>query len=92
MTKSLICKDTKDLFNDLNVLRFKSILRIARRKSEILKAAVTSHNLGIHPGNQLEQLEGERKGQFSIQINEGWRRFFIREILFEEFMKPLTHL
>ena len=76
MIKSFKCKDTEDLFNDLNVPRFKSISRIARRKLEILNAAVTLHSLRVPPGNRLEQLKGDRKGQFSIRINERWRICF----------------
>jgi proteic killer suppression protein len=32
--------------------------------------------LRIPPGNQLEELKGDRKGQFSIRINDQWRICF----------------
>ena len=76
MIKLFKCRDSEDLFNDLSVTRFKSISRVARRKLEILNAAVTLHSLRVSPGNRLEQLKGDRKGIFSVRINERWRICF----------------
>ena len=64
------------LFNDIEVKRFKAISRVARRKLEILNAAVSLQSLRVPPGNSLEQLKGKRKGQFSIRINDQWRICF----------------
>ena len=77
MIKSFKCKDTEKLFNDLDVKRFKSISRTARIKLEVLNAAVSLNSLLVPPGNRLEQLKGNRKGQHSIRINEQWRICFV---------------
>ncbi len=76
MIKSFKCRDTERLFNDIEVSRFKAISRIARRKLEMLNAAVSLQSLRIPPGNRLEQLKGNRRGQFSIRINDQWRICF----------------
>jgi len=74
--KSFKCRETEKLFNDLDVPKFREISRVARRKLEILNAAVSLQGLRVPPGNRLEQLKGERKGQFSIRINDRWRLCF----------------
>ena len=76
MIKSFKCRDTERLFNDIEVYRFKNISRIARRKLELLNAAVSLQSLRVPPGNRLEQLKGKRRGQFSIRINDQWRICF----------------
>lgn len=53
-----------------------SIQRIARRKLRMLNAAVSLEELRVPPGNRLEALSGDRRGQFSIRINEQWRICF----------------
>ena len=77
MIKSFKCKDTEKLFNDLDVKRFRSISRTARIKLEVLNAAVSLNSLWVPPGNRLEQLKGNRKGQHSIRINDQWRICFV---------------
>ncbi len=53
-----------------------NIQRIARKKLVILDAASGLNDLRIPPGNQLEALKGDRKGQYSIRINDQWRICF----------------
>jgi len=77
MIKNFKCKDTEKLFNDFNVKKFRSISKIARVKLELLNATVSLNSLRIPPGNRLEQLKGDRKGQHSIRINNQWRICFI---------------
>ena len=77
MIKSFKNRDTKKLFNDLDVNKFRSISRIARIKLEVLNAAVSLNSLRVPPGNRLEQLKGNRKNQHSIRINDQWRICFI---------------
>jgi len=77
MIKTFKCKDTKKLFNDLSVKRFRSISRVARIKLEILNAAISLQSLRVPPGNRLEQLKGNRIGQHSIRINDQWRIRFV---------------
>jgi toxin HigB-1 len=76
MIKNFRCRDTKDLFDDLAVGRFRSIERPARRKLAILDAAERLEDLKVPPGNRLETLKGNRAGQFSIRINDQWRICF----------------
>jgi len=79
MIKSIRCRDTEKLFNDVDVRKFRSINRAARMKLEILNAAVSLNSLRVPPGNKLEQLQGDRKGQHSIRINSQWRICFVWE-------------
>jgi len=77
MIKTFKCKETEKLFNDLDVKRFRSISKIARIKLEVLNATVSLNSLRVPPGNPLEQLKGNRKGQHSIRINNQWRICFV---------------
>lgn len=56
-----------------------SIQEKALDKLRILNAAVRLENLTVPPGNRLEALKGDRKGQHSIRINQQWRICFIWE-------------
>ncbi len=53
------------------------LVRMAQRKLAMLDAAVRLENLRVPPGNRLEALAGDRKGQHSIRINDQWRICFI---------------
>jgi proteic killer suppression protein len=64
------------LFNDLDVPGLRSIERVARRKLLYLGQARSLDDLKVPPGNRLEALKGDRKGQFSIRINDQWRLCF----------------
>jgi len=48
----------------------------AREKLKYLDAAATLGDLRVPPGNQLEALKGDRKGQYSIRVNQQWRLCF----------------
>jgi len=52
------------------------IERPARLKLDRLEAAVTLLDLVALPGNRLEVMRGNRKGQYSIRINDQWRICF----------------
>ena len=52
------------------------ILQVARRKLEILNAAERLEDLRIPPSNRLEKLQGNRRHQYSIRINDQWRLCF----------------
>lgn len=67
---------TESLFNDLDVPRFRSLERVARRKLLYLNQARRLEDLRVPPGNRLEVLKGDRKGQYSIRINNQWRICF----------------
>ncbi len=76
MIRSFKCGDTERLFNDSSVSRFRNIERVARRKLEMLDAAECLDDLRCPPGNRLEALRGDRKGQHSIRINDQFRICF----------------
>lgn len=77
MIKSFKCKDTQSLYEGRCPRRFRSLARIAERKLAQLDAAQTLGFLKAPPGNRLEALAGDRKGQHSIRINEQWRVCFV---------------
>jgi proteic killer suppression protein len=74
--KSFKGKETEDLFNDLPVARYRALERPARRKLLYLHRARVLRDLAAPPGNRLEALKGDRRGQHSIRINERWRICF----------------
>lgn len=76
MIRSFVCRDTERLFNDEPVRRFVNIIGPARRKLQYLHAAGALEDLRVPPGNRLEALKGDRKGQHSIRINRQWRICF----------------
>lgn len=76
MVKLFNCKDTEKLFKDYDVKKFRSIARKARIKLEMLNATVSLDGLKVPPGNRLEALKGDRKGQYSIQVDSQWRICF----------------
>lgn len=53
------------------------VFRVALRKVAMLEAAHVLDDLKSPPGNMLEALKGDRKGQHSIRINQQWRICFI---------------
>jgi proteic killer suppression protein len=77
MIRTFANSDTEALFNSRAVPRFKNIERVARRKLLQLHAATELASLRVPPGNQLELLKGDRRGQHSIRINDQWRVCFV---------------
>ena len=77
MIQSLAVKDTERLWNRERVRSIDSrIHSVALRKLRQLGYAQTLDELRIPPGNRLEALKGDRRGQFSIRINDQWRICF----------------
>ena len=77
MIRSFRSKETETLFADMEVPRFRAFERIARRKLLYLHRARSLRDLLAPPGNRLEALRGDRKGQHSIRINDQWRVCFV---------------
>jgi toxin HigB-1 len=77
MIKSFKDKNTEALFRDENVPKLRNIERVARRKLLYLNQARVLEDLKVPPGNHLEALKGERKGQHSIRINDQYRLCFV---------------
>jgi proteic killer suppression protein len=70
-------RDTEKLANSQRVHRFQSFERVALRKLAQLDIAADLEDLRVPPGNHLEALSGNRKGQYSIRINDQYRICFI---------------
>jgi proteic killer suppression protein len=76
MIKSFRNVETQALYETGKSKRFGNIVKVATRKLTQLDAAVTLDFLKSPPGNRLEALAGNRKGQHSIRINDQWRICF----------------
>ena len=76
MIKSFRSPAAEALFHDRLVAQFRAIERPARRKLLYLHRAQNLRDLMMPPGNRLEALKGDRKGQHSIRINAQWRICF----------------
>ncbi len=77
MIKSFRDKETEKIFNrQFSGKLPQNIQHGARKKLVILDSAPELNDLRIPPGNQLEALKGDRKGQYSIRINDQWRICF----------------
>ena len=73
MIRSFGSRETERLWRRERVRSLDSrILRTALRKLVILDAAGDLDDLRIPPGNRLEALRGDRRGQHSIRINDQW--------------------
>ena len=77
MIQSFHCSDTQALFSGKRVARFTNFEAVALRKLQQVHAATALEFLRLPPGNQLEALKGDRKGQHSIRINAQWRVCFV---------------
>ncbi len=77
MTKSFRSKETEQLYARQRVKRFRAFERVAQRKLRQLDIAIELRDLASPPGNRLEALHGDRKGQHRIRINDRCRICFI---------------
>lgn len=69
-------KRSRDFAAGKRVKAFSGIERSARLKLDRLEAATLLQDLAALPGNRFEALKGDRKGQYSIRINDQWRICF----------------
>jgi len=77
MIRSFKSKETEKIFNRERSQKLPpDIQQVALRKLRMLNRAVTLQDLRVPPANRLEQLTGDRAGQFSIRINDQWRICF----------------
>ena len=77
MIKTFKGKDTEALYNRKFVRRFSGFARQALKRLRILDSAETLQALQALPSNRLEVLKGDRKGEYSIRINDQWRICFV---------------
>jgi toxin HigB-1 len=77
MIKSFCCRETEKIFQREFSKKFQRDLHgRAFMKLNAIDAAVNLEDLRQPPSNRLESLKGDRKGQYSIRINERWRICF----------------
>lgn len=77
MIKGFRDRETERIFNrEVSRKLPYPIQRIAMRKLWMLDAATDLVDLRVPPGNRLEALAGNRRGQHSIRINQQWRLCF----------------
>ncbi len=82
MIRSFANAGTEDIFNgvDSRLARracSSTLWPVARRKLDQLDGMVSLEALRAPPGNQLEALKGNRRGQHSIRINRQYRICFV---------------
>ncbi|MBZ0094078.1 MAG: type II toxin-antitoxin system RelE/ParE family toxin [Sulfuricella sp.] len=75
--RSFLCADTEALYEGRKPRRFRNIESVAQRKLQMLEDAVELRDLASPPGNRLEALKDDQKGQHSIRINGQWRVCFV---------------
>ena len=82
MILSFADRGTEDVFHGKNTSSARKkcpnqIWSVAYRKLDLLDSVVELVDLATPPGNHLEALAGDRKGQHSIRINNQWRLCFV---------------
>ena len=82
MVRSFASRGTEDIFNRRGSSQARrtcpeSVWSVARRKLDMLNAAVSLPSLRLPPGNALEALKGDRQGQHAIRINDQVRLCFV---------------
>jgi len=77
MIRSFKSKETEKIFTRLRSRKLpQDIQQVSYRKLRMLNNALNLNDLRIPPANRLEKLSGDRKGQYSIRINDQWRICF----------------
>ena len=77
MIQSFADKATAAIFSGQEIRRLpREVQEVARRKLKVLDAVSSLEGLRVPPGNRLEALRGDRRGQWSIRINDQWRICF----------------
>jgi proteic killer suppression protein len=76
MIASFRDKRTREFAGGRYIKAFSGFSRQAEMKLDQLEAAASLRDLAALPGNRLEALRGDRKGQYSIRINDQWRICF----------------
>lgn len=77
MIESFADKNTQRIWNREFVKRIpKDVQRIAYRRLVVLHRSKDLNDVRVPPGNMIEALSGDRKGQYSIRVNRQWRVCF----------------
>jgi proteic killer suppression protein len=72
MIRSYRDKRTREFADGRRVKAFDGIAHKAAMKLDQLDAAISLDDVAALPGNRFEALKGDRKGQYSIRINDQW--------------------
>jgi proteic killer suppression protein len=76
MIRSYRDSDTEQFAADEKIRRWEPFRRQAEKRLRIFEAATSLGDLAALNFNRLEALKGNRKGQYSIRINDQWRICF----------------
>lgn len=81
MIESFKDKATEDIFNGVASKQARktcpqALWRVATRKLDQIDSVIVLDELKVPPGNRLESLSGDRKGEYSIRINQQYRICF----------------
>jgi proteic killer suppression protein len=77
MIRSFADDETEGFFRDGDCPpAWRRFQAVAKRKLDMVDAATALNDLRSPPGNRLEALRGDRRGQHSIRINDQWRVCF----------------
>jgi proteic killer suppression protein len=69
--------ETRKIWDGVESRRLPGPIQVAAlRKLRLINAAQRVDDLAIPPGNRLERLRGNRRGEWSIRINDQWRLCF----------------
>jgi proteic killer suppression protein len=77
MIRSFADMKTEKFFSGERIKTFSGFKKAAERKLVMLDSAEELVDLLVQPPNKLEKLSGDRKGQYSIRINDQWRICFV---------------
>ena len=78
MIQTFADQQTQKVWERKHVPRLgRDVQRAAQKKLRLLNAADSINDLRVPPGNRLEKLAGDRKGQYSIRINDQYRICFV---------------
>ncbi|UYB52568.1 type II toxin-antitoxin system RelE/ParE family toxin [Xanthomonas sp. AM6] len=74
MIRTFVDKEAEKIWQGTPSRRLPADIQVvARRKPRMLNSAAALDDLRVPPANRLEALKGNRKGQYSIRINDQWR-------------------
>ena len=76
MIRSFADEGTEQVFDRRHSRRYAAIERVAFRKLRQIHGVSTVEELYEPPGNRLERLKGDRRGQWSLRINDQYRICF----------------
>lgn len=76
MIKSCRDRRTERFDQGERIPEFESFKKVAYRKLDMIRAAQDLKDLSVPPNNRLEALKGDRRGQFSVRINDRFRICF----------------